>query len=86
MHLSETKRATGRVANNLDTPVSSTVKDVAERHQFSLSFVYQAVSEGRLRATRAGGQGALRILPEDELRWLKGLPPRAGSEKQEAPR
>ena len=49
--------------------------EVALRHGLGQSYVYDQIRAGRLRATRIGGTGPLRISLEDEARWLEGQPP-----------
>lgn len=50
--------------------ITSTVSDVARRHNMSRSTIYQDIHSGKLVAYRRGKTGRLRITLEDEKAWL----------------
>lgn len=53
-------------------PISSTKKELAERHGVSVDFIEAEIRRGRLRARKFGR--ATRILDADEEEWLVSLP------------
>jgi excisionase family DNA binding protein len=55
-----------------DERVTLSVAEVAVRNGMSESFVYEQIKAGRLRATKPGGVGPLRVRIEDEAAWIEG--------------
>jgi len=47
-------------------------KEVAERNGVSKSLVYRDIASGKLKAKRVGGDGPLRVMPEDEAEYIAG--------------
>ena len=50
------------------------VEEIAERMELTPAAIRRYVREGKLRAVRPPGVRAFRILGEDAIRFLKGLP------------
>ncbi len=53
--------------------VSSTPQQIATRHNTSLSYVYGAIADGRLKAFKLGGKGPLRITTSAEREWIEKM-------------
>ena len=58
----------------VDARASLSISEVALRNGVSESFVYDEAKAGRLRATKLGGKGPLRVTFEDEAKWIAGEP------------
>jgi hypothetical protein len=55
-----------------DVRASLSISEIALRSGVSESFAYDEVKAGRLRASKLGGTGPLRVTLEDEARWIAG--------------
>jgi hypothetical protein len=63
----------------VDVRASFSVPEIALRNGVSESYAYDEIKAGRLRATRLGGTGPMRVTRPDEARWIAGLPPLEGT-------
>ena len=50
---------------------SYTPKEIAARNNYCVSYVYQQIKRGKLKASRTGGNGQYRITPEAEREWVE---------------
>ena len=62
-----------KVRRPVNARASLSVSEVALRNGVSESFAYDEVKAGRLKATKLGGRGPLRITFEDEAAWIRGV-------------
>ena len=58
----------------VDARASLSVSEVALRNGVSESYAYDEIKAGRLKASKLGGRGPLRVTFEDEARWIAGEP------------
>ena len=56
----------------VDVRASFSIPEVALRNGVSESYAYDEVKAGRLKASKLGGAGPLRVTCEDEAAWISG--------------
>lgn len=62
-----------KVRRPVDARASLSVSEVALRNGVSESFAYEEIKAGRLRASKLGGRGPLRVMFADEEAWIRGI-------------